>query len=191
MADSPKSRTAPVLVLVGFMGAGKTTVGALAAKLLKREFLDLDVVIEAVERCRVRDIFSRRGEPYFRSCERRELRRLLSERNTPLVLAVGGGAFVDAENQATLSAAGALVVFLDAPVEELRRRLGAGAAERPLARDEEAFAALYFERHRTYEQADATVDTSGKTLDQVAAEVAGIDAAFSKGRVERSTGGSQ
>src|SRR6266581_6371732 len=83
-----------LLVLVGFMGAGKTTVGRELAKFLAWEFVDLDDVIEQAEQRTVHQIFAVEGESHFRQVERRELERVLRESSVNRVISVGGGAFV-------------------------------------------------------------------------------------------------
>jgi shikimate kinase len=90
----------------------------------------------------------------------------------PLVLAIGGGAFVEAENASLLRRYNWASVFLDAPLEELRRRCAPQAAARPLFRDENQFRQLYERRRCAYMTADLRVDTAGKTPAQVAKEVA-------------------
>ena len=112
------------VVLIGFMGAGKTTVGRALAKKLRWNFLDLDDVIEQRERKSVAEIFASSGEPAFRRMESAALAALLQDRQagSDLVLALGGGAFVQQQNRDALNSAGAITVLLEAPVEELRRR---------------------------------------------------------------------
>lgn len=158
-------------MLVGFMGAGKTSAGKAAARLLDREFIDLDDRIEQSEQKSVREIFAENGEAYFRRCERRELRKLLAETSAPRVIALGGGAYVDGENASALRDSGATVIFLDAPVEELRERVGSGTG-RPLAQDAKRFAELYEQRRAAYEQAAFRVNTSMKSITEVAEEIA-------------------
>jgi len=160
------------IVLVGFMGAGKTTVGRLLAGKLESRFVDLDD--EMVQRSgrSVAEIFEQDGEAAFRQLERETLRDLLAGA-APTVLAMGGGAFVQAEIAARLRRHGYTSVFLDAPLEELRRRCAAQASARPLFRDENQFRQLCESRRGGYMRADVRVDTGGKTPAQVAAEVAG------------------
>src|SRR5215510_15306034 len=85
------------LVLVGMMGAGKTSVGRRLASVLGVPFRDADVEIEAAAGCTINEIFERYGEPAFRSGERKVIARLLAD--PPHVLAAGGGAFIDAETR--------------------------------------------------------------------------------------------
>ncbi len=159
--------------LVGFMGAGKTSVGRALAARLGWRFVDLDERVEHARGRRIADIFREQGEPAFRRIETEVLSELLAElRGAPgAAVALGGGAFVQAENALLLAAFGAPVVFLDAPVEELRRRCYGGDA-RPLCRDENQFRQLYEARRRGYMAAGFRVETGNKTVRQVAAEVA-------------------
>ncbi len=153
------------------MGAGKTTVGKLLADTLHYQFLDLDDKISQRFHRTIPQIFEEFGEPAFRQMESQTLREQVATLNFNLVLAVGGGAFVQPDNAALLRQQGFTSVWLDAPVEELRRRC-APTQERPLARDANHFRQLYEARRAGYMAADLQVDTSGKTPEQVASEVA-------------------
>lgn len=159
-----------VITLVGFMGAGKTSVGRALAARLGCSFVDLDDVIVARERKSVADIFTENGEAHFREVEARELARLLAEAERPLVLSVGGGAFMSELNRAALKRAQSVTVRLSAPVDELRRRIG-NAPDRPLAREGDKFNQLYEQRQQEYSLADLTVETMDKAIDDVAREI--------------------
>jgi shikimate kinase len=166
-------RTRPhLLVLVGFMGAGKSSVGRDLAKFLAWEFVDLDNVIEEVEQRTVHQIFADEGESHFREVELRELRRLLRESKTDKVVSVGGGAFAQPECAELVTACGATSILLDASVEELRRRVMMGGSVRPLAADKKRFLQLYAERKAAYEKANQRFDTEGKSVSRVAHEIA-------------------
>lgn len=153
------------------MGAGKTTVGKLLADTLHFQFLDLDDQLSRRFHRTIQQIFEEFGEPAFREMERQTLREQVAMLNFNLVLAVGGGAFVQPDNAALLRQQGFTSVWLDAPIEELRRRC-APTEQRPLARDANQFRQLYEARRAGYMAADLLVDTSGKTPEQVASEVA-------------------
>jgi shikimate kinase len=173
--SSPTGRGVPVRVifLVGFMGAGKTSVGKVLAEALGWRFFDLDQQIEAREGLSVSEIFRTHGEQGFRDREHRALRALLGELSpkAPAVVALGGGAFVQAENAELLAAEGPSV-FLDTPVDDLWQRCSElGEPERPLRTDAVAFRALHDQRRAHYLRSTLKVDTRSKTVQQVAQEV--------------------
>ncbi len=119
------------IVLVGLMGAGKTSIGRRLAARLGLPFRDADAEIELAAGCTIPELFSRYGESDFRAGERRVIRRLLS--GDPLVLAFGGGAFMDPETRATVREE-AVSVWLRCPLATLLRRV-AGRDNRPLLAD--------------------------------------------------------
>lgn len=166
-------RTRPhLIVLVGFMGAGKTSVGRELAKILHWDFVDLDDVIELNEGRTVQEIFAGGGEEFFRQVERRELQELLQASTRDRIVSVGGGAFAQPGCAELFEQCGATSVLLDAPVEELRRRVRMGGNVRPLAQDHQKFVTLYAERKAAYDKAHQRFDTSGKTVSRVAREIA-------------------
>ena len=154
-----------MIVLVGFMGSGKTTVGRELARRLELPFADLDDLIEAAERRSIADIFANDGEAAFRDIEHWELGRALLGG----VLALGGGAYAQERNRELLRGR-ATVVWLDVPFERALRRV-AGAEHRPLAKDPDKFAALYAARRSAYAEADVTISI---TSDDPAAAAAAI-----------------
>jgi shikimate kinase len=161
------------MVLIGFMGAGKTTVGRALAKSLRWNFLDLDDVIEQREHRSVAEIFAASGEPAFRQMESAALAALLQDQQAgrDLILALGGGAFVQKQNRDALNAAGAITLLLEAPVEELRRRCQAEHKARPLAQQDARFQELFAARRADYALARFTVQTLDKSVRQVTAEI--------------------
>lgn len=161
-----------MIFLVGFMGAGKTTAGRLLAARLGWDFLDLDDVIEKRARRAVREIFEQVGEAGFRQVEAKALTWVLARRAVkPLVLALGGGAFVQPRNAEALRATALPVVFLDAEPEELRRRCELPGNRRPLFQDAKQFEQLYVSRREAYLAAGARLDTTGLTPEAVVAEL--------------------
>jgi shikimate kinase len=159
------------LVLVGMMGAGKSTVGKRCAKRLQRAFVDTDEVVETVAGAPVSEIFSRDGEAAFRALERTAVADACAS-PVPAVIAVGGGAVLDPENRRRLRDAG-VVVWLHAPVEQLARRVG-DARSRPLLAGDAAATLRRLDalRRPAYEAAaHVTVDTGGLTLAQAADKV--------------------
>ncbi|MGH9475908.1 MAG: shikimate kinase [Terriglobales bacterium] len=156
----PSSPPSP-LVLVGFMGSGKSSVGRELGQLLGWHFSDLDGRIETAAGLPIARIFRERGEPAFRELERRELQAAFREaRSRNTVLALGGGTFAQPYNLNLIRASGACTVFLEVPLEELLLRC-AGMANRPLFRDEVSFRDLYRYRLAFYCQAELTVAAGG------------------------------
>ena len=163
------------LVLVGLMGAGKTTVGERCAERLTRPFVDTDDVVEAMARRSVREIFAEEGESTFRALERDAVRDATGS-PAAAVIACGGGAVLDPDNRRRLRATGT-VIWLRADPAVLAERVDADGVERPLlARGAVAtLERLAVVRAAAYEAiADAVVDTDGHTVDEVADEVLGV-----------------
>jgi shikimate kinase len=144
------------LYLVGFMGAGKTSVARALGRRMGWRVEDIDHRIEAREHQRVADIFARKGEQYFRSVERDVLQELLSQRH--VVIATGGGTCVDPESRAAMLADGA-VVWLDVPLERVIERVPADG-RRPLASDRAQMEQLFARRQAAYAEAHLRVDAS-------------------------------
>jgi shikimate kinase/3-dehydroquinate synthase len=144
------------IVLVGFMGAGKTTVGRELAALLGWDFVDLDERVEARAGRSVAGIFETDGEAAFRALELDAAREAM--RGERVVIAAGGGAFAHEETRAAL-AAGATTVWLRCALPALLRRIPPGDS-RPLARNRATIPALLSERERVYRLAALTVDTT-------------------------------
>jgi shikimate kinase len=126
------------IVLVGLMGAGKTTVGRRLAKRLRLPFVDSDEEIEKAADQKVADIFARFGEASFRDGERRVVRRLIE--GPPKVIATGGGAFIDAETRALILER-CIAVWLQAEPETLAERVKR-RDDRPLLKDRDALTVL-------------------------------------------------
>jgi shikimate kinase len=167
------SQQPPAVVLVGFMGAGKSVVGRRLAALLGLQYVDTDEVIVAAAGP-VAEIFAARGEAGFRALEAEVVvREVDALREAPKVLALGGGAVLSGEVRAAL-AGSTHVVWLTAPAAELWRRVSAErTGERPLAQDEEGFTALLAAREPLYRQvATLVVETAGRGEGDVAAELA-------------------
>ena len=165
------ARRRTTVFLVGFMGAGKTSVGRALGRLLDWPFEDLDDRIQHREGKTIAQIFQERGETAFREMERHVLSSTLANNRSPLVLALGGGAFVDAQNQTRLRSANVPAVFLDAPVAELFERSEQPGIARPLRRDRDEFCRLYEQRRPEYLKATICVQTSGKEIGVVAEEI--------------------
>ena len=144
------------IVLVGLMGAGKSTVGRKLAQLLGTPFVDADDEVVEAAQMTIPEIFERFGEGYFRDGERRVIARIIDENvRSPAVIATGGGAFVDPRTRQLLNER-AITVWLDAPVEVLAERTGrrntrpmlrGGNRSATLARLSEQRQPMYSEAH--------------------------------------------
>jgi shikimate kinase len=164
------------LVLVGMMGAGKTSVGRRLASTLGVPFRDADVEIESAAGCTINEIFERFGEPAFRSGERKVIARLLSE--PPHILAAGGGAFIDEETRQSIKEH-AVSIWLRAPLDLLIQRV-LRKDTRPLLRNTDSKATLerlLREREPVYAQADLVIESDEGPHDVVVRRiVAALDA---------------
>lgn len=165
------------VVLVGMMGSGKSSVGRRLATRLALPFVDADVEIETAAGMSIPEIFAQRGEAEFRDGERRVIARLLSTR-APLVLATGGGAFMNAETRARIGELG-VSVWLKAEPDVLMRRVRK-RSNRPLlqtADPEGTLRRMLAEREPTYALADLTVisrdDPHDVVVDDTIAALAG------------------
>jgi shikimate kinase len=161
--------TGPLVVLIGPMGVGKSTVGQLLAERLGVGYRDTDDDIVAAEGRPIAAVFAERGEPYFRGVEKRAVRTALAEHDG--VLALGGGAILDADTRALLAAHP--VVWLSMEAEEAARRIPPGTARPLLAVDPRRRWRQLMEarRHFYAEAASARVATDGRTPAEVARAV--------------------
>jgi shikimate kinase/3-dehydroquinate synthase len=176
--NSPDAAETPALpladrsiVLVGIMGAGKTAVGKRLAGNLGLPFIDTDQEVEAAAGFSVAEIFERFGEPAFRDVERRVIRRLLD--GPRVVLATGGGAFMDAETRGVIRARG-LSIWIRASLPLLLRRV-AGRTHRPLLMSGDPgtiLQGLMQRRHPIYAEADIVIDSRDESVDSMANRMA-------------------
>ncbi len=166
-----KLKQTPGIYLVGFMGSGKSTVGQLLAKTIGWPFADLDRDIEAKHNATIPDLFETLGEPGFRSIETEALdRRVRSVKNgCPVVLALGGGAYVSPANAELVDTSG-ISIWLDTPFETIRERVGRDN-HRPLASNPVFFRELFLTRRDAYAKAAYTIqvtsDDPAVTLNQL------------------------
>lgn len=159
-------KDAPIF-LVGFMGAGKTTVGRTLAEHLGYDFFDLDELIEAQAAKSVQAIFAELGEAEFRRLEHEAI-RACSNRSRA-VIALGGGAYVSAWNRTLLRTIGR-TVWLDCPLDVCLRRVS-GDQSRPLLGDEGEMRELLEERRPAYSQADYIVETGELSPEELVIEI--------------------
>ena len=158
------------IVLVGLMGAGKTSIGRRLAARLGMPFHDADSEIELAAGCSIAELFERFGEREFRDGERRVIRRLLS--GDPLVLATGGGAFMDDQTRATIRQE-AVSIWLRCRLPVLLRRVS-GRTHRPLLHDqnpEDVLQRLMAARHPVYAEAEIVVDCSDEHPETTTSQV--------------------
>jgi len=155
------------IYLVGFMGAGKTTVARALARRLDWRAADIDELIEQREHMTIADIFARRGEPYFRSVERAVLLDQLGPRH--LVVATGGGTFVDPVNRAAINADG-LSIWLDAPLDRVIARVPSDG-RRPLAAARPDFERLYRQRRAAYQQAHLRIEAGRASVNELVEQI--------------------
>ena len=161
----------PVIVfLIGFMGAGKTTVGRHLARLLGWDFLDLDERIVAHERLGIAQIFAVKGEVHFRRLETEILASLAGRER--LVVACGGGTYSHDESRRLIDRLG-LAVWIRLSLEVALRRC-AGDTGRPLLKNESQAEDLYRRRLPSYRSAPAQVDAGGLSPEEVAERIAGL-----------------
>jgi shikimate kinase len=159
--------TVDKIYLVGFMAAGKSTVARALSSRLGWRAEDVDELIEARERRAIADIFSKQGEPYFRGVEREILKLLLPLRH--VVVATGGGTFMDADNRSAMNLDG-VSIWLDVPFELLLARMPADG-RRPLAADRTQMERLFAVRQAAYAQAHLRVDAGAAPADEIAEQI--------------------
>jgi len=155
------------IILVGFMGTGKSVVGKLLAEKLKRDFLETDDIIEAKEKMPINDIFEKKLEPYFRQVEKEVVKEAAKRKN--VVISAGGGAVVDAENFKNLKNSGIIICLKASPEAILKRTKN--LKTRPLLNvpdPKKQIEELLKKREPYYSKADLSIDTDNLTIDQVA-----------------------
>lgn len=158
------------VVLVGLMGAGKSTIGKKMAALLDLPFFDLDSEIETISRMSVTELFASYGEPEFRDLERRVMQRLLE--GGPMILATGGGAFMNEQTRQNIAETG-ISVWLNAELDVLMERV-LRRQDRPLLKNSDPRAVmqkLMLERYPVYATADISIMSRDEKREVIAQEV--------------------
>lgn len=161
------------IILVGFMGTGKTAVGKALAARLKMKFVDMDDLIEEREGIKIPDIFASKGEPYFRKIEK-EIAKEVSARSG-LVIAAGGGAVIDEVNVKNLKSSG-VMICLTATADKIFNRTRAHT-HRPLLNvsdPKEKISELLAKRAEYYARADHRIDTSRLSVGEVVDKILNI-----------------
>lgn len=164
------------IVLIGYMGSGKSTIGKLLAEDLALSFLDLDAYIEKVEEKSITNIFKEKGEIYFRKKETESLRTVL-EQEDDIILSIGGGTPCYSNNMKLISELTNYAVYLQVSVQELSNRLVSEKSERPLisviSDDElpEFIGKHLFERSYYYTQAQNTIACDNKSPKEIVGEI--------------------
>lgn len=159
------------VILIGFMGSGKSTIGRILAQKLKFQWLDMDIEIEKGEQKTIQEIFDEKGEAYFRDLETDYLKQLTQQNNK--VISTGGGIVLKEENIALLKEIGT-VVFLHADSAQIIENLK-DDTKRPLLKGdnvEEKIMRLLDERESNYlSAANIIIQTTGKSMDHVVEEI--------------------
>ncbi len=158
------------MVLIGFMGAGKSLIASQLSKKLRKEVVETDRLIELKENRTISDIFKDLGEPYFRKVEKQIVFEVSKRRN--IIIDCGGGTVLDEESRQNLKKSGTLI-YLSALPETIFDRIK-HQGQRPLLGDNmsvERITVLLKQRKPIYEQAHFTVDTSYKTPQQIVEEI--------------------
>ena len=158
------------IILTGFMGTGKTSVGKRLAKELNLKFIDTDDLIEKEAGICINEIFAKYGEAYFRRLESKVIDEVSSDKN--LIIATGGGAVINPTNLLALKKNG-ILICLTASIDVILSRIGSGD-ERPLISEgdkKETISNLLKVREPFYKKADFIVDTTAKSIKEVVKEV--------------------
>ena len=158
------------IILTGFMGTGKSSVGKMLAQKTGYVFCDLDAIIVGQAGMSINEIFAKHGEAYFRELEANAVKQISSADKQ--VVATGGGAVIREDNRMLLRKSG-IIVNLEASVEEIFSRL-INDSERPLLTDRksvEKLAELLEQREQYYADADIRIDTTGRKVEDVVQEI--------------------
>jgi len=164
------------IILLGYMGSGKSTIAKILANSFAIPFLDLDEIIEKQENSSIKKLFSEKGEIYFRKLEHQILEELIHNQNS-FVLSLGGGTPCYANNHEFLKSDDVISIYLKASVETLYNRLINSRSNRPLIAQKtpdemkEFIAKNLFDRSYYYNQAQYKISVEGKSPDEIIAEI--------------------
>jgi len=158
------------IILVGFMGTGKSVVGKLLAKKLNMDFVESDEMIETREKMPIKDIFEKKGEPYFRKVEKEAMKEASSRKN--IVISVGGGAIVDEDNLKNLKNSGIIICLKTSPETILKRTKD--LKTRPLLNvsdPKKQIEELLKKREPYYNKADYSIETDNLSVNEVVIKI--------------------
>jgi shikimate kinase len=164
------------VILVGYMGSGKSVIGKLLSEKTGLSFLDLDEIIELDENCSIKNIFEAKGEIYFRKKESAIFRDLIQNENS-FILSLGGGTPCYANNHELLSKENVISIYLNASIATLYNRLIKEKSKRPIIANqnqgelEEFIAKHLFDRSYYYNQSKHKIDVNNKSVDEIVIEI--------------------
>jgi shikimate kinase len=153
------------IVLLGFMGAGKSTAGPLLARRLGWSFYDADDVLQRLTGRSIEELFNDHGEAGFRAMEAETAAQLLKEVRT--VIALGGGAIESSDTRSLLQSGDTCTIFLDAPLQTMIKRCELSSTVRPVLKDRERLEERYSRRLPHYRNTTMTVSTEGLSPDAI------------------------
>ncbi len=164
------------IILLGYMGSGKSTVGKLLSKTIDYNSLDLDKVIEKQAGLSISEIFHQKGEIYFRKLEHQTLKEILKTDDNSII-SLGGGTPCYANNMELFKQQNTITIYLNCTADELFDRLNFNKSKRPLIANmnaaalKEYIAKHLFERSFYYNQAQIKIDTNNKTKSEIVEEI--------------------
>ena len=166
----------PKIILLGYMGSGKSTIAKKLSNTIHLEAFDLDEIIEKSQKKSVSEIFYEQGEVFFRKLEHNTLVELVGD-SKPFILSLGGGTPCYANNHLLLQREDVISIYLKTSIDELYSRLKSETKNRPLLKSKnpddlkEYIAKHLFERSYFYNQAKYSISTDGKTSDAIVSEI--------------------
>ena len=164
------------IILLGYMGSGKTMIASKLSNVLQKKYLDLDVLIENEQKLSISSIFKTKGELYFRKLEHEVFKRLV-ESEEEVILSLGGGTPCYANNHLFLQNEAVVSIYLKTSVEELYRRLNKNKSARPIISEmdedtlKEFIAKHLFDRSFYYNQAKHVISTDNKSIEEIVEEI--------------------
>ncbi len=167
------------VVLVGYMGSGKSIIGKLLSEKTELTFLDLDEIIEQIENCTIKSIFETKGEIYFRKIEQSIFKELIQNKNS-FILSLGGGTPCYANNHELLKNEDVISIYLKASINTLYNRLILEKSKRPILADKselelkEFIAKHLFDRSFYYNQSKFKINVNNKLADDIIVEIVKI-----------------